>query len=104
MTRRDRWAKRPCVLRYWAYRDEVRLRRVAVPSRCRVVFVLPMPESWSRAKREAMLGKPHCSTPDLDNLVKGLLDAVHANDAHIHTVHAAKIWGGYGEIRIEEIP
>ena len=33
MTRRDRWAKRPCVLRYWAFKDEVRLRRVSLPDR-----------------------------------------------------------------------
>lgn len=103
MTRRDRWAKRPCVLRYWAFRDEVRLRKVVLPDRCRVVFVLPMPKSWSKLQKFIADGMPHRLTPDIDNLCKALLDAVFASDAHIHTLHAEKLWGERGEIRIEAL-
>ena len=100
MTRRDRWAKRPCVLRYWAFKDEVRLRRVSLPDRCRVVFVLPMPASWRDDYRYAMRGLPHTKKPDLDNLIKALLDAVFVDDAHIHEFHGSKIWGDNGAIRV----
>ena len=103
MTRRDRWAKRPCVLRYWAFRDEVRLRGVTLPERGRIVFVLPMPASWPSASRADMNGKPHTAKPDIDNLIKALLDSLFTSDAHIHTVQAEKRWGESGEIRIEEL-
>ena len=103
MTRRDRWVKRPCVLRYWAFRDEVRLRRVALTSRCKVVFVLPMPASWSVSRRLSMDGAFHTAKPDIDNLSKALLDAVFGDDAHIHTLHVEKRWGERGEIRVEEL-
>ena len=103
MTRRDRWAKRPCVLRYWEFRDEVRLRKVVLPDRCHVVFVMPMPASWRDDYRYAMRHSPHTKKPDIDNLLKALLDAVFANDAHIHTIRAEKIWGERGEIRVGEL-
>ena len=102
MTRRDRWAKRPCVLRYWAFKDEVRLRGVVVPAKCCIVFVMPMPASWSHAKRAGMAMRPHTVKPDIDNLLKACLDAVHDSDAHIHSIQASKVWGGVGEIRIAE--
>ena len=47
-----------------------------------------------------MLGKPHTKKPDIDNLIKALLDAVFSDDAHVHTVHAEKVWGDKGEIRV----
>ena len=103
MTRRDRWSKRPCVLRYWSFRAEVRLRGVSLPERCRIVFVLPMPQSWKASKRSALNGTPHMLTPDIDNLIKALLDSLFTSDAHIHTVQAEKRWGERGEIRVEAI-
>lgn len=103
MTQRDRWAKRPCVLRYFAFRDEVRLHGVTIPDRVRIIFHMPMPESWSAKKRDEMNGKPHQVRIDIDNAVKALLDSVFENDAHIWEIHASKIWGFTGAIEIEEI-
>ena len=55
MTRRDKWAKRPCVERYFAYRDLVRLHKVFFPEFwAHVIFFLPMPKSWSKKKRLEM--------------------------------------------------
>ena len=57
MTRRDKWARRPAVMKYYAYKDEVRLKKVQIPfSNYHVIFVLPMPKSWSKTKREEMNG------------------------------------------------
>ena len=103
MTRRDAWAKRPAVLRYFAFRDEVRLHRVTIPDRVRIVFVMPMPASWSAKKRAAMDGKPHTVRPDGDNLAKGIFDSVFKDDAHIWDVRYSKIWGQSGEIWIGEL-
>ena len=103
MTQRDRWSKRPSVLRYWAFRDEVRKQNVALPIPYHVTFVLPMPKSWTKKKREAMNGAPHRTTPDRDNLEKGLLDAVFKNDAVVHDGRVTKIWGYTGQIRVESL-
>ena len=103
MTQRDKWAKRAAVLRYRAFCDECRARRVNLPADgAMVLFVLPMPPSWSKAKRDQLRGQPHTQKPDLDNLVKALNDALREDDSGVHTMAARKIWGVRGEIRIRE--
>lgn len=102
MTQRDRWKKRPVVLRYHAFKDEVRLKKVELPESYHIIFVLPMPKTWSKKKKEAMKGTAHQQTPDKDNLEKALLDALHTNDAHIWTGCVSKIWGYEGKIIVSE--
>lgn len=103
MTQRDRWARRPAVLRYRAFCDECRLRRVSLPAAgAHVTFVIPMPRSWSKKRRAAMAGQPHQQKPDADNLTKALMDAVHADDAHVWDLRVTKVWGEYGQIIVEE--
>ena len=90
-------------MRYWAFKEEVRLRRVSLQeSGWHVVFQLPMPVSWSVKKRRAMAGKPHQQVPDKDNLEKGLLDALFDEDSHIWDGRVTKIWGWTGCIWIGE--
>jgi Holliday junction resolvase RusA-like endonuclease len=100
----DKWNPSQHVLNYRAFRDEVALRRIHVPTRgAAIVFVLPMPESWSQKKRDAMRGKPHESKPDLDNLLKALIDAVYRNQCDGKVSNYAgldKIWGDVGQIII----
>lgn len=104
MTQRDRWAKRPAVLRYRAFCDEVRLRGVALPVCCsHVTFVMPMPPSWSKKKRAALAGQPHQQKPDADNLLKALMDAVYHDDCAVWDVRVTKLWGETGSIKIIEI-
>lgn len=62
------------------------------------VFSFQMPKSWSKAKRTAMLGKPHESRPDLDNLVKFVSDAANgilwADDCQLSRFASVeKVWG-----------
>ncbi len=104
MTRADKWKKRPEVLRYRAFCDEVRLQGVGLPeSGSHVTFILPMPASWSKKKRTELNGKPHQQKPDADNLTKSLLDALFEDDAHIWDVRVSKLWGEAGRIIIEEL-
>ena len=100
-TQRDRWKKRPVVLRYHAYKDELRLRRVKLPECHHVTFILPMPPSWSKKKQEALYGQPHRQRPDADNLLKGLWDALYEEDSHIWDCRVTKIWGTEGMIKVE---
>lgn len=102
MTIRDRRGdKRPCVARYHAFKDACRLLGVNLPlSGYHVVFVMPMPKSWSKSKREAFYLTPHQQRPDKDNLEKALLDAVYGEDCKVWDGRVSKIWGINGEIII----
>lgn len=101
MTQRDRWAKRPAVVRYYAFCDELRaLYKGEVPEQVMLVFNVPMPKSWSKTKQLEMEGQPHKQRPDIDNLVKAVLDALCEDDSYVHTVVATKIWAKEGSIHL----
>lgn len=103
MTQRDKWKKRPCVLAYYAFKDECRLKGVKVPDRAQIVFSIPMPASWSQKKRQRMNCEPHQQRPDVDNLLKAVFDAVLKEDCWVYEVHARKVWSETGSIEITEI-
>jgi Holliday junction resolvase RusA-like endonuclease len=99
MTQRDKWKTRPETQRYWAFKDEVRLKNVIVPEYgYHVVFIIPMPKSWSKKKREEMNRQPHKQTPDKDNLEKALLDAIYDDDSTVWDGRVTKLWGESGMI------
>jgi Holliday junction resolvase RusA-like endonuclease len=120
-TRGDIWAPRTCVKNYRAYKDLLReelqkngfkLDNV-LPF---MVYVFPIPKSYSDKKRKELLGQPHTNLPDLDNLEKGFLDCIFdkiskqhfnftklSNDKEVHTkLGGMKVWGHVGRIFIFE--
>lgn len=105
MTRGDRYKRpmRPEVARYWAFKDEVRIRGVVLPEDgAKVIFIMPMPKSWSEKKKKEMDGMMHKQKPDLDNLMKALGDAVYDDDSRISSLdRLGKQWGREGLIIIE---
>ncbi|MCS4388898.1 RusA family crossover junction endodeoxyribonuclease [Klebsiella quasipneumoniae] len=104
MTRADKWKLRPEVIRYRAFCDEARLRKIHLPdSGAHVTFVMPMPTSWSQKKRAVMNGQAHQQKPDVDNMIKALMDALYAEDAHIWDMRVTKLWGVTGQILISDI-
>ncbi|HEY9768805.1 MAG TPA: RusA family crossover junction endodeoxyribonuclease [Coleofasciculaceae cyanobacterium] len=102
MSRRDRWAERPCIIRYYQFKDELnRLwgnREIVQP--CHLVFHLSMPNSWSSSKREKKLGQPHQQKPDIDNLIKAFFDCLLVDDSHIYDVRGSKYWSNTGSIEV----
>lgn len=101
MTQRDRWARRPAVLRYRAFCDAMRLHGVTIPeSGGHLVFHLPMPKSWSKRKREQMAGTPHRQKPDADNLLKAAMDAVYDDDCTVYDVRVTKLWADTGAVEL----
>lgn len=103
MTRRDKWARRPCVLRYREYADDLRQRlaEFTVPAAgMHVRFTLPMPHSWSKTKRREHRGRAHQQKPDVDNLLKAFFDALLKDDSGIWDCRASKVWGESGAIEI----
>jgi len=104
MTASDKWKKRPCVVRYREFKDEVRRHRVTLEdSCCHIVFVLPMPQSWSGKRKAENFFSPHKSRPDKDNLEKALFDALFSEDSHIWDGRASKVWGYEGSILIGDM-
>lgn len=102
MTRSDKWKKRDCVDRYWQFKDEVRQAEITLPeSHYHVIFILPMPKSWSQKKRLEMDGRPHQQKPDKDNLEKALLDAIFTDDCRVWDGRVSKFWGLKGMIVID---
>lgn len=94
MTQRDAWDKRPCVLRYREFKDEVRRWEIELSDfGTHVIFVMPMSKSWPKKKKESLAFKPHSARPDIDNLTKSLLDSLFKEDSHIWDIHTTKIWG-----------
>ena len=103
MTQRDRWKKRQCVLDFFAFRDRIKQEVNKIDTllikeppfdwdNLTVIFLVPMPKSWSKKKKALMVGKPMQQRPDLDNYLKGLFDATHEEDSSIWKVTASKIW------------
>lgn len=104
MTQSDKWKKRPCVVRYFEYKDQLRELGCDLSDRFEVIFYMPMPKSWSKKKKKEMYAKPHQQKPDLDNLVKGLKDAVLDDDSTVYQTHAKKYWSYEGFIKIRNLP
>jgi Holliday junction resolvase RusA-like endonuclease len=106
MTRSDKWNERPCVTAYRKFKDDLReaIGDFVLGDALWIQFYLPMPKSWSKKKKDEMRGKPHKATPDLDNLEKGLLDALLLHDSQIWHMDASKFWADEGAIYIENKP
>ena len=100
MNRSDRWKKRPCVLKYFEFKDECRYLNIKVNNYDHITFGIKIPKSFSKKKQKQMAGKPHLKRPDCDNLLKALLDSVYKEDSHIHALTINKVWSEHGYIEI----
>lgn len=60
-------------------------------------FVMPIPQSLSKKKQTELVATPHTKKPDLDNLVKAVLDALNGvafvDDSRISNINASKEYG-----------
>ena len=104
MTRADRWKKRPIVLKYWDFCNELERQAIKLEyipgDKVSLIFYIPMAKSWSKKKREQMLGKPHKAKPDIDNLAKAFLDALLDEDSYVYSLSAEKYWSNEPSISV----
>lgn len=69
MTQRDRWKKRPVVIRYWNWRDLIYQAWAELPVKKRKRFIKPVIIGF----KFYVVGYPAI---DLDNLIKGVKDGL----------------------------
>lgn len=107
MTRRDKWLNppRPGVARYWKFKDEINRQANSLgfkmpENNFHVIFHIPMPKSWTGHRKDTMVGTKHQQKPDFDNLAKGLIDAICAEDKFIWDARVTKLWAHEGKIEI----
>lgn len=102
MTRKDSWQKRPSVMRYWAFCNELRLKvgNYKLPAQVEIEFYIPVFKSYSKKKRKKLIGQPHQQTPDIDNYLKAVLDALTDDDSYIYDLRGIKFWCARGNEKI----
>ena len=88
MTRSDKCKKRPIVLKYWNFKDHLKAQaeqeKFILSDDITIRFEIEMPKSWSKKKKHKMLWSPHRQRPDIDNLVKAVLDSLAKEDSYIN--------------------
>ncbi len=106
MTQRDKWKKRTVIQRWYEFKDSINAiaasEGYAVADRLDIVFYIPMPKSWSKKKKTEMYAKPHQQRPDIDNMIKGFMDALCQEDSYVWAVNAEKFWSYSGKIIVFE--
>lgn len=100
MTRRDQWQQRESVVRYRKWKDAVRFCLIVAGGpvegkayRVKAHFVFEPPPSLLQKSRTRALLQPHTVKPDLDNLAKGLLDALFHADQKVVELIVTKAYG-----------
>lgn len=101
MTTSDKWKKRPCVLSYREYKDLLREELKNFPEfklldAFEITFIMPIKNKKNKD------GMPHKQRPDIDNLLKGFLDAILEEDSYIWDVRAIKLFGDNPKIIITQ--
>lgn len=70
-----------------------------------LLFEIPMANSWSNKKKLQLLKRPHTAKPDIDNLLKTVLDAANGyvwiDDGQVFELHTKKIYSDTPKIKIK---
>lgn len=105
MTGRGKFVK-PNAQRYLAYKNFLQWQvKQQLKDRCilsgalavDIWFTMPIPQSWSKRKKSAVIGEYHVKKPDADNLVKGVFDSLNKiaweDDNQVAKLTAVKVYG-----------
>lgn len=108
MTLRDKWAKRPAVVKYRDWCDRLRALAGTIPPAGLIyelnwVAVFEPPKSWAKKERCSALGTLHRMKPDRDNIDKAVLDCLWESDSAIAQGRIAKVWGFEPRLELEMI-
>lgn len=115
MSQSDRWKTNPnhtdpkkrqreVVTKYFAYKDTLRWQakqmKYEFKNHLDVVFIVPIPDSFSEKKKQRLNGTPVKTKPDIDNYVKAFMDALKTEDGDVWYNKAIKVYGFKGSILV----
>jgi Holliday junction resolvase RusA-like endonuclease len=115
MTQSDRWKTNPkhndpkkrqreVVTQYFDFKNKIvqqaRQMNFQLPEVLEVVFLVPMPFTWSEKKKVRNNKKPVKKRPDIDNYVKAFMDAMSNEDGNIWKIIAEKRYAFRGSILV----
>lgn len=110
MTRRDKWAKRACVTKYWRWCDDLRgsaqlkqKLQLDTPHKLSICAYFQIPRSWTARQLVHLGGTYHTVAPDWDNVAKAVMDALIENDAVVSFGRTCKLWDDGNGPRVEVI-
>ena len=98
-TQRDKWQKRPAVIRYRSWADEARLAAFGHPLK-KVCLLKPTVLNIVAYFAHKTRRGPHTMKPDADNITKAVKDALFINDEMVYREAIVKYWDP-GKDRIE---
>ena len=105
MTQKDKWARRPVVLRYFKFKDDInKYIKDIIPKDVYDLSwtaYIEMPKSWSKKKKNALMGMRHRQKPDRDNVDKAILDSIFKEDSIVSDGCLKKRWDDGEGPRIE---
>jgi Holliday junction resolvase RusA-like endonuclease len=102
MTRKSTWKHRD----WWDYVEVLKWlakkEKYELTDELNISFYIPIPKSYSKKLKRELVGKPHRKRPDIDNLVKGFLDALASEDGFVWNITAKKYWNDIGRIVVRK--
>ena len=117
MTQSDRWKTNPkhtdlnkrqreVVTRYFEFKDSIKKQaeqlKFKVSGVLEIVFLVPMPFTWSEKKKVRHNKQPVETRPDIDNYVKAFMDGLEVEDGFVWKVIAEKRHAFKGSILVYE--
>lgn len=90
MTQRDKWKKRPCVMRYRQWCDAIRAACPSPPPAPTTSTIKIVALYATRDKK--LLGQMKRTKPDPDNIAKGILDALWEEDQAVGDLSISRRW------------
>lgn len=115
MTQSDRWKTNPnhvdpnkrqreSVTQYFNFKNRIKAQAKAMnfelPEVLEIVFLVPMPFTWSEKKKVRNNRKPVKKRPDIDNYVKAFMDAMSEEDGNVWKIIAEKRYAYRGSILV----
>ena len=117
MSQSDRWKTNPnhpdpkkrqreVVTRYFAYKDTLKWQAKQMnyefKNHLDIVFIVPIPDSFSEKKKQRLNGTPVKTKPDIDNYVKAFMDSLKHEDGDVWYIKAIKVYGFKGSVLVYE--
>ncbi len=115
MSQSDKWKTNPkhtdpnkrqrqVVTEYFDFKTKIKAQaeemKFLLPEVLDIVFLIPMPFTWSEKKKVKHNKTKVMKRPDLDNLVKAFMDALSVEDGYVWKITAEKRYSFNGSILV----